>query len=345
MNVPELSSAERRELHDALLHAFRDPASLRRMVDLRCGKQLDRFTDGTLENRAYQLILRAEEEGWTQALLDGARDERPGNPALGRFFERFAASGQRSVGAALGHLQRLVVPGQPHQDAQLFRDGFDARLRQVCRVERAEDAWPLGTGFLVSPSVIITCGHVVEGYAPAGLQARFGYRALGGATADAGVVLGAEALLASSPPSAAERRGDSADTTAEHELDFALLRLSGHSGDAVVGETPRGFVTRPDPPRAVGPGDVLMIVQHPQGEPVRLGIQTLVGANANGTRIRYRTSTGEGSSGSPCFDLTWGLVALHQGADPGRDAPNRGVPIERIRAALPQAVRLELGWS
>ena len=64
-----------------------------------------------------------------------------------------------------------------------------------------------------------------------------------------------------------------------------------------------------------------------------LDTQAVIGANANGTRVRYRTNTDPGSSGSPCFTMDWDLVALHHYGDPKWLNPlfNQGVPIELIR--------------
>ena len=49
------------------------------------------------------------------------------------------------------------------------------------------------------------------------------------------------------------------------------------------------------------------------------------------TRITYGTNTLEGSSGSPCFNYRWDLVAIHHSGDPTYSAKrNQGVPIEQI---------------
>ena len=57
--------------------------------------------------------------------------------------------------------------------------------------------------------------------------------------------------------------------------------------------------------------------------------------NANRSRVRYSTNTESGSSGSPCFDQNWNLVALHHGGDPNFDVGHRpefneGIPVDAI---------------
>ncbi len=54
---------------------------------------------------------------------------------------------------------------------------------------------------------------------------------------------------------------------------------------------------------------------------------------------RYRTNTDKGSSGSPCFDANWTLVALHHLGDPAyypenKSAFNQGIPFTAIMALL-----------
>jgi hypothetical protein len=90
----------------------------------------------------------------------------------------------------------------------------------------------------------------------------------------------------------------------------------------------------------------LMIVQHPDGSPLKLALDTegIIGLNANGTRVRYATNTEPGSSGSPCFDLDWNLIALHQYGDRNYGHPryNQGVPVNLIQARLTDAGKADV---
>jgi V8-like Glu-specific endopeptidase len=95
----------------------------------------------------------------------------------------------------------------------------------------------------------------------------------------------------------------------------------------------------------------LMIAQHPDGKPLKLAVDTesVIGVNANQTRVRYATNTEPGSSGSPVFDFDWNLVALHHLGDPAYNHPpayNQGIPINNIRARLAATDKLDaLGGS
>jgi V8-like Glu-specific endopeptidase len=51
--------------------------------------------------------------------------------------------------------------------------------------------------------------------------------------------------------------------------------------------------------------------------------------------VSYKTNTDGGSSGSPCFDQDWNLVALHHSGDPNYAlGPNEGIPIDAIVTAI-----------
>ena len=122
------------------------------------------------------------------------------------------------------------------------------------------------------------------------------------------------------------------------ELDYALLRLASRVGEQQVEGAARGWIALPNSVLPLPADAPILIVQHPEGTPMKLALDTqaVVGPNGNGTRIRYRTNTEPGSSGSPVFTMDWDIVALHHCGDPKWQKPlfNQGVPIELIRRRL-----------
>ena len=132
------------------------------------------------------------------------------------------------------------------------------------------------------------------------------------------------------------------------QLDYAVLRLERSVGNEAIGNNPspgappRGWIKLNGQP-PLEQGMPLLIAQHPNGSPLKLAFDTksLIGVNGNGTRVRYATNTEHGSSGSPCFNIDWQLVALHHLGDPAwKSQFNEGVPIgviaKRLSAAFAQ---------
>ncbi|HEX8640830.1 MAG TPA: trypsin-like peptidase domain-containing protein [Allosphingosinicella sp.] len=188
----------------------------------------------------------------------------------------------------------------------------------------------LGTGWLVGKGVLLTNYHVfnarLKGEPPAA-PADFEAQALG-----ATVRFGYEEE---------DVAGDLAPPVellaADAGLDYALLRVDSGDRDPIP-------VTLDLPTAA--PGHVaaaVNIVQHPGGQPLRLGIRNNLIGGVTNTDLRYFTDTEGGSSGSPVLSDEWRAVALHRGTSlaagvkfQGRDAVyiNVGTRMSAIAAHL-----------
>lgn len=248
-------------------------------------------------------------------------------------------------------LQKAVKPYLPFIDVSLWRERLFKLEGRVCRVEI--DGQALGTAFLVGPDALLTNYHVLEGLIKnpalaAKTRFRFDYRILPNGAKSNGALIGLAAsdwLLDSTPYTSAERESkpENVEPT-QDELDFAFVRLERAFGSEpltpVNDSAPRGWIAVPDapPPLTTQPPMPLMILQHPNTEPLKIAVDTagLFSINSNGTRMRYATNTEPGSSGSPCFDIDWKLVALHHYGDPLHDQAkyNQGIPINMIRDRL-----------
>jgi hypothetical protein len=236
-------------------------------------------------------------------------------------------------------------------DMGLWREKLSRVESRVGRVEVNGRA--LGTGFLVGPDTLLTNYHVLERVlagtvAPTAVAVRFDYKVLADGTRSEGTLVKlhpTEWRQDESPYSPAEKAGqpDGTPPTAD-ELDYTFVRLERPVGRepvdprAAPGAPARGWLFVPVAAPAFPPKMPLLIAQHPDGSPLKLALDTqaVLGTNANQTRVRYATNTEPGSSGSPCFDLDWGLVALHHYGDPAYNHPkfNQGVPAHLIRARL-----------
>lgn len=260
-------------------------------------------------------------------------------------------------------LERAVKPYLPYIDVSLWRERLFQLEGRVCRIEINNSA--RGTGFLVGPDAVLTNYHVMREVieSPAlssTVKLRFDYRVLPNGTKSNGTLISLASndwLIDWTPYTVAEAADDpDAVPPTIDQLDFALLKIERSFGSepltAGTGSTARGWIPVPEvaPLITSDPPMPILILQHPNTEPLKLAVDTagVLSQSANGSRIRYTTNTESGSSGSPCFNLDWELIALHHYGDPLHDKAqyNQGIPISTIRERLKRAgVEGALGGS
>lgn len=289
------------------------------------------ITDKFLAVVYRELPFRDDVRSAIAALYPHIADQAAQSPVI--FRVQVGGVAQASDPDAGPGLQRNVRPRLKRVDLRVWLDRVEAVERQVCRVEA--DGQALGTGFLVGPAVVLTNWHVVEEARGLGklaeLACRFDYRRLSNNTLDPGKVIAVGAVVDERPCSDAERSAtpDQPPPRAG-ELDYALLRLEAAAG------AERGFVAMSGAP--VATDDALIIVQHPTGAPAQFAVDTgsVIGLVHAGQRLRYRTNTEGGSSGSPCFNMDMDLVALHHLGDPRLREPlyNQGIPIALVHESI-----------
>lgn len=177
------------------------------------------------------------------------------------------------------------------------------------------DRWTaLGTAFLVGPDLVMTNWHVATELSNRDARVCFdcALDAAGKPKASRPVKLAAEWRVAHSEIT---------------ELDFALVRLAEPAGQDAVDGRARSWLVPSK--RGVGEREPFLVLQHPQGEPLKLGVGSVTSVTgATRPRVTYTTNTSGGSSGSPCFTLGLEVVALHQ------KAGNSGIPLAPILDAL-----------
>jgi Effector-associated domain 1/Trypsin-like peptidase domain len=351
-----LTGGQRQALREGLINAF-DQDTLAIMLSDKLDKRLDVLVKSAdFQVQVFQLIQRAEQEGWTYKLVLAARESRPDKEDIVAFAQQL---GVAPLGLPKGpELEAMIVQTNAALDIAQWRTRLGQIEGQVCRVEIAGQA--AGTGFLLGKEVVMTNYHVVEPVikkkaelGPADIVLRFDYKRLeDGVELSKGkeyrLVTAADAwLLDQSPYSTMDLKMDpKPGLPGAEELDYALLLVDGSPGDEAMGEKTysmapaRRWLQAPGQAYGFEPGTPLFIVQHPEGAPLKLALDTnaVIGINGNGTRVRYRTNTEKGSSGSPVFDQNWNLVALHHSGDPKSLLPtyNEGIPFKLIVDRLGQ---------
>lgn len=304
----------------------------------------------------------------TTELVVAARLANPDNQTLFGFAQRLglAPTTLVSEGSLLkptfdqALLERKVRASNSSLDPVKWRTQLYEVEGRVCRIEITSNNKKFyGTGFLVNTDMVLTNYHVMEdviakSVEPKNVALRFDFKMLAdGTTINSGRVgrlaAGDEWLIDYSEYSSLDEMTDppQGESPDEKHLDYALLRLSEAIGDKPVGEDaragapPRGWIKLSENSYPFPANTALNIVQHPEGEPLKIVLDTeaVIGVNANGTRVRYRTNTEHGSSGSPCFNMDWELVALHHSGDPNYEELhkpqfNQGIPTDAIYRLL-----------
>jgi outer membrane protein assembly factor BamB/tetratricopeptide (TPR) repeat protein len=327
---------------------------LTQMLKFRLDKNLqDISIANSYKTVVFMLIENASRFGWELDLLRAARQSNPRNAKLQALAARY---GLALAGPASLQLEKLIKASNSFLNIAAWREKLGELEMRVCRVEIKGS--PVGTGFLVGPSAVMTNHHVIQSVltgedGPGDVALRFDYKVLSGGKTLYGTPFRLASgkddwLIAASPSSAVDLQPEPKQgTPGEDELDYALLRVGDEVGRQPVGERPdpkappRGWIEVLDQPYEFKPNSALHIIQHPLGEPLKLSLQqeAVLGLNGNETRVKYTTNTEPGSSGSPCFNANWNLIALHHGGEPAGPAHsparyNEGIPVQRIAAAL-----------
>ena len=344
VNWDRLNGFQLKLLWEALRTDF-DDATLNYTLTFELNKRpLTGYAAATadFDAQVFQLLKRTQMQGWTRELVEGALRTTPGSPGLRHFRETVGLTAAASVKAPQGwKLEDLLRPNVDFLQPDGWLTKLAALRRQVCRIEhpsRPADKPGFGTGWLVGADLLLTNFHVIAKFrAPGGLKAaditcRFDVPEPPAAGIGRTCGLAADWLIASSPPGAAEREEGDAPPTSE-ELDFAVVRLAEPvAEDKVEPGTARGRVDIAPggvPPAA---GDVLLIVQHPEGLPQRFAFGNATALAVEGRRLLHDANTLPGSSGSPVVDVKLDVVALHHAGGKANQAVPIGLVVDRLAA-------------
>jgi len=358
----DVTGADRQALADALAKAFPDPNALNMMLTARLDQPLNGIAAPyPLTQATFEVVNFYIAKGHLLRLVAAARAAQPDNPVLGVVAERYRLSTQTPPQP---QLEKIVKKTSVPFPVAVWRERLGKREVCVCRIELPTNAGTaFGTGFLVGADLVLTNHHVVApaiagqsgGFTPGGLSAdpkkmivRFDYKELDDkTTVNPGVEihLADDWLVDSAPPSPVDVQMPRPNAPGLEELDYALLRLAEPVGgqpiplgkDVEAGARTRGWIELPQAEWPFAEQSALFIIQHPNGSPMALALdlEAKMTVNANKTRVTYQTGTQPGSSGSPCFNQFWNLVALHHAGDPlypdlMPGAFNEGIPIVRI---------------
>lgn len=318
-----LSKDDRKALREAIQSAYLSLDSLGLFVDEELNQNLAVVGgNGSLDKVIFNLIGWAIAKGYIDDLILALQKDTQNRSDIQQFCARILQ--QRMV---LNPSERLTdelsLELEPStwgldvrsEELELFlpkQSTFEAdvgKLSQglelanaVCKVTFTNrPPAESGTGVLIAPELVLTNYHVLSLHEGANLnemartaQFEFGYVSppFGEATRTQ-IMLAAEndPIVSASPI---------------NELDYALIRLSKNED----------FSIKPVPLNATAPlteRSPLNILQHPEGIELKVSLSNngVVKTDQQRGLVLYVNPTKRGSSGSPCFDNDWKLVALH----------------------------------
>ncbi|EKX61675.1 endonuclease I [Streptomyces ipomoeae] len=216
-----------------------------------------------------------------------------------------------SFGSDVLGLERLI--GRNNLTPVAFLEEGALVSRSVGRITISGPDGGHGTGFLVSPSLLLTNNHVLRGRETA-------HRST--------VAFSFQAGIDGRPlePAVFQLEPHRFFVT-DRGLDFSLVAVAerGARGEAL---SSFGRLTLSEVQGTVVVGEFVNIIQHPRGEPKQLALRENQVVDILDRFLHYESDTREGSSGSPVFNDQWEVVALHHSAVPKTDADGRPLSVD-----------------
>lgn len=348
-----LSGEDRKQLRKALTSSYRKYSALRIFVSDNFEFNLDEIVASqALRDAADDLIAEFEQGGPKRDLSDliwALHQERPNNLDVQALMQRLQGMME----------QRWVL--NPHEQeptdypvdlptaySDVELEGFLPRplsyeadlgtLRRglqladgVCKIAFS-DRPTTGTGVLIAPDLVLTNYHVLsqavidtEDLAAKAktVLCEFGFVSQEHASPvspDTFTVDPSKPLVAASPP---------------QQLDYALLRVEPKITGAAYAHINPVHLPAISPP--LKEKDGLNVLQHPAGNVMQISLSAsgVVQVDPVRGRVWYVNRTQGGSSGSPCFNSEWQMVALHHASmSRGFGSVREGILLPAILAEI-----------
>ncbi|MFB8331533.1 DNA/RNA non-specific endonuclease [Bacillus wiedmannii] len=216
-------------------------------------------------------------------------------------------------------LERLIGESDLFPISYLER-GLKA-ANPVCRIEvrdRIGRVLGYGTGFLVSPTLLLTNNHVLENEDMALFSlAQFNY----------------ELDLNNTEREIKNfRLNPKRLFITDQTLDFSLVAMEEVSANGThLSEF--GFLPLLPQKGKILKGEHVSIIQHPDGAPKSIGLRENKVLDIFDDYIHYETDTKPGTSGSPVYNDQWIVVALHHAGVPDPNNNNNFIANEGIRVS------------
>jgi endonuclease G len=197
----------------------------------------------------------------------------------------------------------------------------------VCRIsvrDRIGRVQGYGTGFMVSPNLLMTNNHVLDREETSLYSiAEFNYQ---------------DDEKYMPRPVVSFRLDPDRVFITDENLDFTLVAVT-ENPNTEIKISDFGFLKLLPQEGKIFEGEYVSVIQHPQGGPKAVSVRENEVKYLSPDFVHYLTDTEPGSSGSPVFNDQWVVVALHHAGVPDPDnstkwIANEGVRISSIAAHL-----------
>jgi V8-like Glu-specific endopeptidase len=276
----------------------RETARSRNMRLMQTGRLLEIDTP----ERVQKFLLR---RGYTRAAAGAMLRTGAGRPA-----EAAEMAGERDPGV----LERILGTNDL-MGVAFFERGLQA-ARTIGRIwigVSGGSARGYGTGFLVSPNLMMTNHHVLGDRALARKSIiEFDYQ------------IGLSGQIIASTSFAIDADGFH---VADRHLDYALVAVRSNSAsgralrdygwNSMIQEEGKAII-----------GQWINIIQHPNAEPKQLAMRENRLVDMPDDFLHYVTDTAPGSSGAALYNDRWEVIGLHHSGVPAKDAVGRTLAID-----------------
>ncbi|MBF6465690.1 trypsin-like peptidase domain-containing protein [Nocardia beijingensis] len=223
--------------------------------------------------------------------------------------EAIVAVGRTEPADRISTLERMIGASNELQPANFLARGARTAgaVARICLVRNGRDI-PMGTGFLVSPRLLLTNNHVLPDE---------------DSIRHVVIEFGAETTIDNTPRLPVRFRLDPDFFVTDEHLDFTLVLVrpdaDGKPPGDVVGWWNRLIVDQ----GKIVIGEAMNIIGHPMGWLKEIGIRKNQLDLQLDHFLHYSTDTEPGNSGSPVFNDQWEVVALHHSGVPRTDEQGR----------------------
>ena len=314
-----LSGAELRKLVNAIVRAYPTEADLAMMVEFELEENLNAIAGGgNLNHLVFNLVTKwAIPRGKIYRLIIASYETNPDNPELKDFYEsvflkRFSVDSSvkiKDFGPDINwqgetdeiQLQSWLKPEPDYWDVGFLKRAIE-QSASVCRIE-IPSRQIMGTGVLITQNLLLTNYHILQPTEEDNIEnnALNAVLKFGCLTSDNGLETQGKSFQL-------ERQKPILSFSKTEDLDYVLLQVEAKITQEKEIKPARWDINKL-PITKMG----INVLQHPEGDSMKLSISQdgITGVYQNSGLVQYVNKTALGSSGSPCFDENWYLVALH----------------------------------